>query len=357
MGGQADQRLARRRGERQGLGRGGASQRGVSRRPVIARPGQSPIGLAEDALAPGQPAIVRLQPGPSPRQVARVEAEVGREALQEEPFLVDEVAGLGGGSGGKERADPPPGGLRIAPVPGNRGVRPADLAPQTGVAGRRQVLQDRERLLPATVEDEAAQPGNPGGDARRERATGPAEGRLGLGRVATPEGRIGRDERVDPVPQLVAEREGDQDVMTEVAEDRTAARPGLSRVVGPAQRGIGDAEPVIGERGGIAGWFRHPRARREDGEEPLAAGNRVARPSGQREEPDGNAALAVESRALEPRHGELVVGRRGRDRSRERSDACDPRCIVEPRTASRCNASSASMPSTIAARPSRSRSE
>ena len=147
---------------------------------------------------------------------------------------MDEVAGLSGRTGGKERADLPPGGFRIAPVPSNRGVRPADLAPQAGIAGRRQILQDPERLLPATVEDEAAQPGEPGGDARRQRATGPAERRLRLGRVATPEGGIGRREWVHPVPQLVAEREGDQDVVAEVTEVRTAALPGLSRVIGPA---------------------------------------------------------------------------------------------------------------------------
>ena len=101
VGGQGDERLARRCGERQGLVCGGASAHGVAGRPVIARPGRLPIRLTKDAPTPGQPAIVRVQPRPSPRQVARIEAEVGRQALQEEPFLVDEVAGLSGGSRGK----------------------------------------------------------------------------------------------------------------------------------------------------------------------------------------------------------------------------------------------------------------
>ena len=84
VGGQADQRLGWRCGERQRLGRGGAGALGVAGRPVVARPGEPPVGAAEDAPAPGEPAVVRLQPGPRCRRIARVEAEVGREALEEE---------------------------------------------------------------------------------------------------------------------------------------------------------------------------------------------------------------------------------------------------------------------------------
>ena len=64
VGGQADEGLGWRGRERQGLVRGGAGTVGVAGRPVIARPGHPPVGLTEDAPAPGEPAVVRLQPGP-----------------------------------------------------------------------------------------------------------------------------------------------------------------------------------------------------------------------------------------------------------------------------------------------------
>ena len=59
---------------------------------VPARPGDLPFRMSQHAFAPGEPAIVRRQPSMSRRYVTLVKAEVGSEALEEEPLLVDQVA-------------------------------------------------------------------------------------------------------------------------------------------------------------------------------------------------------------------------------------------------------------------------
>ena len=59
----------------------------------------------------------------SARKVARVQAEVSREALQEQSFLMDEIAGLGHRSIRKEGVDLLPGDLRFAAVAA-RALRP-----------------------------------------------------------------------------------------------------------------------------------------------------------------------------------------------------------------------------------------
>src|SRR3546814_12361972 len=64
------------------------------------------------AFAPGKPPIVRDQPGTGGRCVITIEAEIGSESLEEEPFLVDQVAGLRRGTVREQPADFFPGALR-----------------------------------------------------------------------------------------------------------------------------------------------------------------------------------------------------------------------------------------------------
>ena len=74
VGGQANQWLIRFTGERQGFGCTCSRAVAIVRGPVIARPAESTIGPTKDTAAPGEPAIVRCQPGMSARKVARIEA-------------------------------------------------------------------------------------------------------------------------------------------------------------------------------------------------------------------------------------------------------------------------------------------
>src|SRR5262245_51593527 len=115
---EADQWLARRLSERESLGHTAAGQNHVSLCPVISCPGQPTIGLTKDTLAPAQPPAVRFQPHPGVSEILGVEAEIGREALEEEPFLADEVSRLSGRSVGEEGADLRPGDLWFPTVAG-----------------------------------------------------------------------------------------------------------------------------------------------------------------------------------------------------------------------------------------------
>ena len=87
---------------------------------------------------------------------ARIEAEIGRQALQEEPFLVDDVARLGGRTMRQKPADFDPGDLRLAAVASEHAARGREFSPQVGVPGLRRVTQDLQRLPPATVQNQAA---------------------------------------------------------------------------------------------------------------------------------------------------------------------------------------------------------
>ena len=64
------------------------------------------------------------------RQIARVEAEVGREALEEKPFLVDDVAGFGRRSLREQRANLRPGDLRLAAMAGENSPRVGHFPPE-----------------------------------------------------------------------------------------------------------------------------------------------------------------------------------------------------------------------------------
>src|SRR5215217_1250868 len=105
VGGEAGQRLVGYRREVEDGGRMGARPPGVACGEVPASPGELPVCLAEDALAPGQPAVVCLQPGASARQIATVETEIGRQTLEEEAFLVNDVARFGRRSVGQDGMD------------------------------------------------------------------------------------------------------------------------------------------------------------------------------------------------------------------------------------------------------------
>ena len=184
MAGQTDQRLARLLGEVKCLERGGFGSSAVSSCLMPTCPGEATSSLSELRPAPSQPGVVCFQPRPSSWQVTRVEPEIGRESLQEEAlFLVDEVTRFGVRTPGKERSDLPPGGLRITAVAGDRGVRSRDFTSQAVVARCWQVPQEIfARLAPATVEDEAAQPGESG--ERPGASAPPARSRAATASVA-----------------------------------------------------------------------------------------------------------------------------------------------------------------------------
>ena len=140
--------------------------------------------------------------------------------------------------------------------------------------------------------------------------------------------------------------------MAEVTEDRAAARPGLSRLVGPAQRGIGDAEPVVGERGGIAASLRRPRAdapRTARNRSPTAIASRGC-PANARNQ-TGTQRRLVETRAPSraAASSSSVVG--GETVPANVPGEPVPDRVGECFATLRGNASSAAMPSTIAARP------
>ena len=193
MGGQGDEGLVRRGGESEGIVRRGAGAGSVAGYLVVARPGDLPVRASEHAFAPGEPPVVRLQPGDGPpaghprRGRDRPRGAGGRA--------------LPGGSGRQVRSAGPsgragvdllPGALRVAAMAGEDGARGGDLATEAGVAGGGQVAQDPVRFLPAAVEDEAAEPGQAGRDARTESASGPAQCRFRLRREPAPSGGIRR---------------------------------------------------------------------------------------------------------------------------------------------------------------------
>ena len=96
---------------------------------------------------------------------------------------------------------------------------------------------------------------------------------------------------------------------------------------------------MLGECGGIAGAFRHPRTEREDSEEPLAGGDRFARLPANARNQTGTQRRLSSPASPEPRRGEFVLGRRWRDRSRERLNPPFPERI-ETFATSEGNASS-----------------
>jgi hypothetical protein len=102
---------------------------------------------------------MRLQPRPGVFEVTSVETEVNCQALQEEPFLVDVIARLRGGSMRKERTDLLPGDVRFAAVPAEHAECTGDLSPQVRVPKRRQIIQDVQRIDPLSVENETREPG------------------------------------------------------------------------------------------------------------------------------------------------------------------------------------------------------
>jgi hypothetical protein len=171
MRGQAGEGLLWCRREIERGGGGGARRRRVARGEVPAGPGQMPVGATEDAPAPSEPPIVRVDPGAGVDQIVAVEAEIGREALEEEPFLVDDVSWLRRRPVWKEGADLGPGALRLAAVAGKDGERRRHLAPEVRIAGDREVSQDLVSLVPPSVEDQAAEPGQAGRDVGGERTS------------------------------------------------------------------------------------------------------------------------------------------------------------------------------------------
>src|SRR5215204_5450325 len=98
VGGQANQWLIGYTGERQGCGCTCSRAVAIVRRPVVACPAESTIGQTKDTAAPDEPAIVRCQPGMSAWKVARIKAQIGRKALEEQSLLMDKVAGRRHGS-------------------------------------------------------------------------------------------------------------------------------------------------------------------------------------------------------------------------------------------------------------------
>src|SRR5262245_24460290 len=118
---------------------------GFTGRSVVARPRDPSLGASEDAPTPVEPAVVRLQPGPRCRRIARVEAEVGGETLEGEALLVDEVAGLGGRSVGEEGANLRPGDLRFPAVAGEISSCVGHLPSEVRIAGWRQIIEDPQR--------------------------------------------------------------------------------------------------------------------------------------------------------------------------------------------------------------------
>src|SRR5215212_3362237 len=116
-------------------------------------------GPTESAAAPGEPPAMRLQPRPGVFEVTSVEAEVNCQALQEEPFLVDVVAGLRGDSLRKECKDLLPGDFRFATVSAQHAECTRDLSPEVCVPKRRQIIQDVQRINPLSVENETRELG------------------------------------------------------------------------------------------------------------------------------------------------------------------------------------------------------
>src|SRR5215204_1629637 len=134
VGGKANQWLVRCTGEHQGFGCTCSRAVAIVRRSVVARPGESTIGPTKDTAAPGEPAIVRCQPGMSARKVARIEAKIGREALEEQSLLMVKVAGLRRGSVRKESMDLLPGDFRFAAVSAEHAECMCDLPAQVRVS-------------------------------------------------------------------------------------------------------------------------------------------------------------------------------------------------------------------------------
>lgn len=95
MGCQPNQRLIRSGRHRESFKGGVAGADEVASLPVETGPGELPICASKYTSASGKPAIVRFQPGVGGRNVFRVKAEVGREALNKETFLMKHVAWFG----------------------------------------------------------------------------------------------------------------------------------------------------------------------------------------------------------------------------------------------------------------------
>src|SRR5215213_11704153 len=109
-----------------------------------------------------------------------MQAEIDRQTLEEEPFLVNKVAWLGGRTFREEALELRPGDLRLAAVAGEDGARIGDFSPKVGIAGNRQTIQDTERIVPLPVEDEAIEPRQPGGYARTDGTAGSTQRYLRL---------------------------------------------------------------------------------------------------------------------------------------------------------------------------------
>src|SRR4051794_36122788 len=98
-----------------------------------ARPGNLSFRTSKHAFAPGEPAIVRRQPSTGRRHVTRVKAQISREAVKEESFLVDQVTWLRRRSVREQAANLLPGAIRVATVAGEEGVRRGDLPTEAGI--------------------------------------------------------------------------------------------------------------------------------------------------------------------------------------------------------------------------------
>src|SRR5215211_1525303 len=114
VGSQTRERLIWSAGALDCLGCFRTSGESITCRKVVARPGTSSVGLSQHTTAPGEPIVVRCQPGMSARKIARVQAEIGREALQEQSLLMDDIAGLSHRSIRKEGLNLLPRNLRFA---------------------------------------------------------------------------------------------------------------------------------------------------------------------------------------------------------------------------------------------------
>src|SRR6185312_10602432 len=70
----------------------------VASQSAVPRPRALVLGAAEDGAAPGQPAVIGFEPGQGCREIAPIQRQMRREALQQQAILQDDAPRLGGGA-------------------------------------------------------------------------------------------------------------------------------------------------------------------------------------------------------------------------------------------------------------------
>jgi hypothetical protein len=180
--------------------------------------------------------------------IALDKAEIGRQPLQKQPFLVKDVAGLSLRAVGQQLLDWHPGGFIITAMAGKDDCGRGEFTSQVTVSRPRQVLQNAIGLSPLAIDDEAGKRSEPRRDAWLKSASGPRQRFFRLCREVTAILRVACSVGLSHVPQFGEIRKSDQCKVIDFAEPFATQLPRPAGIGGPVQGRIGNTQTMVRER-------------------------------------------------------------------------------------------------------------